>query len=369
MSNPNSIAFVFGLGPSGLFLARELRNNGFSIIGICKKDDIGRYSNCLEEVFVTVSSEEVLKVVRAKTSGITSKNVAYVCSDQYLTMFIEDIPEIFELLDFSEPSKELLYLIADKERLINFQDKTFLKFPKIFKLAENIQESDFPLICKPNIKRGPAGIDKITYLKNRDELCHFLAQIEALGMSIDDLIVQQCISGDNSMEYGYGGYFCGGYPVVDVCFVQARQYPQGVCCYAVELSDQNKKKRIKETVRGFLATTCYSGFIQFDLKENVDGEIFVLDVNPRPWGSIGMLKGKFEGGSVFDPLKIRQNALVKWRFPLKELFAISNHRNMSYRDCRKYLKGISTVSIIDLYDKLDIKPFLMQPLVALMKLF
>lgn len=369
MSNSIYKAFVFGLGPSGLFLTRELRKEGFSIIGIGKNDDIGRYSNSLEEVFVTVDPKEILQVVKLETENFTSKPIAYVCSDQYLTMFIEDIPEIFKRLDFAAPSQDLLCLIADKERLIDLHDKVFLKFPKRFKFAADINACDFPIICKPNIKRGQMDIEKISFINNQEELELFLSRIESLGMAIDDFIIQQCIVGNNDREYGYGGYFCNGHPVVDIYFVQARQYPQGICCYIMELNDKRKQEQIKEVVGRFLFTTKYSGFIQFDVKENADGEIYVLDVNPRPWGSINMLRGKIMDGSVFAPLKIRQNTLVRWRFPFKELFAITNKRNMSYRECRKYLKGIPTVNIIDLYDKSDIKPFLMQPIVALKKLF
>ena len=45
---------IFGMGPAGLFLARQLkRHEDASIVAIGKKDDIGRYSNTLSQFYCT----------------------------------------------------------------------------------------------------------------------------------------------------------------------------------------------------------------------------------------------------------------------------------------------------------------------------
>ena len=119
----------------------------------------------------------------------------------------------------------------------------------------------------------------------------------------------------------------------------------------------------------FVKATNYSGFLQFDIKEDKNtGALYVLDVNPRPWGSVSMLLSKLKSDGVLWEIN-DAGCLCQWRFPLKELFSFKNKLNVSYADILAMKKGTRYNKIIDLFDKKDMKPFLMQPVVTLIKLF
>ena len=351
-----SIAIVLGLGPAGLFLSRQLKSYGLNVIGFGKSDDIGRYSKALERCYITESIDEIYNILSDICKDLDYKPVGFVCSDQYLTLIIEDCEAIFELLDFSEPSEEHLRLIADKERLLQLCNRAQINTPLVYD-TDALAHICFPVIVKPNIKRGHSPIAKVSFANNNDELSQIIDQACQVGISRTELLVQQCVRGNNLYEYGYGGYFENGHPVTDIYFRQVRQYPQGVSCHIIEITEPDIIEKISAQTSRFLRTTNYSGFLQFDLKEDeISGEVFVLDINPRPWGSVSALLKYCRKSTVFEKEDSNSEAIVKWRFPLKELFSYKHKGNVPYNEIRKLYKGRKVVTIVDLYDWHDLKP-------------
>lgn len=363
----NKMIILFGMGPAGLFLSRQLFRVGYQIIGIGKEDDIGRYSNTLHSYYATENIEKI-KTIVTEICEPHPGTKGYICSDQYLTMFLEEWPEIFSLISFSEPGKEMLEMIADKERIIGYCKEIGVRFPEIYTDAENEENVCFPVAIKPNVKRGYSPIPKVSILSDHDQLVRFLRDAEKKGLKKNELIIQQYIPGDNRFEYGYGGYFREGIQIVDVAFIQARQYPQGVSCYTYEVSDDNEYRKIKDLVKPFVQETHYSGFLQFDIKKHPStGEFYVLDINPRPWGSVSILTPKCCTSSIFAEEYVPDIVLGRWRFPFKEVVSFKNKKNIPYNQIRELLPG-EYVTIVDLYDKNDRKPFFMQVSIAATKI-
>ena len=199
----------------------------------------------------------------------------------------------------------------------------------------------------------------------------FWEHCSAIGIKPTQLIIQQYIAGNNMFEFGYGGYFKNGVPVCDVCFHQLRQYPQGVCCHILEVTDQTKAKNIKQQPRAFIKSINYNGFIQFDIKENAyTGEFYTLDINPRPWGSVSLLINRCKTNNIFEGNEDETTHVpIGWRFPLKEIMSLTNKNNVSYREIRELRTKANYKYMFDLYDSKDKKPFLMQPLITLRKIF
>lgn len=359
---------IFGMGPAGLFLARQLRHhNNRAIVAIGKKDDIGRYSNTLDKYYAT---EELVGIKEAVEQTIKEYDTVYpyVCSDQYLSFFFEKWPDIFNKLYFSSPDYETLRLFSDKDSLMSFCQKLNMTIPHSEYLA-NSYYNGMALAIKPLVKRGVSQMGKITVISSGEQLKAFKQRVVESGASLTDYIVQPFIKGNNLFEYGYGGVFENGKALVDMCFYQLRQYPQGVSCYTLEITDPVKVSAIHQAVDVFPRQTNYTGFLQFDIKEDeTTGELYVLDVNPRPWGSVSMLSSKLSSNGQLWHVKER-NKPCKWRFPLKELFSFKNRMNVPYSKIREMRSGNNYTYLIDLIDKKDLGPFLMQPVISIIKLF
>lgn len=359
---------IFGMGPAGLFLARQLKNHETkAIVAIGKKDDIGRYSNTLVKYYATEDAVGIKNAVQ-DTLRRYSNVIPYICSDQYLSIFVEQWPEIFTLLSFTAPSPEILKLFSDKESVMKYCKDLGIRVPRS-KLLSVVNYEDIALAIKPLVKRGISKMGKITIIRNKTELEIYKNNVIQLQENLDDFIVQPYIAGDNKFEYGYGGYFRDGKALVDIYFYQLRQYPQGVSCYTLEITDPQKVEEIHNIVKPFIKNTKYTGFLQFDIKEDEKtGLLYVLDINPRPWGSVSMLTNKLKhSGNLWETDECSKPCC--WHFPMKELFSLHNPLNVSYSNIRKMKNGVKYSKFIDLYDRHDLKPFFMQPIIALKKLF
>lgn len=359
------VIIVFGMGPAGLFLARQLNKENKIVYGIGKPDDIGRYSNVLKGYYATETIDGVEEAINEISRQENLSIGGYICSDQYLTMFLEEKPNLFKSIDMSEPGVEKFELIFNKEKLINYCKKIDIHFPATYSEKDiNCNCVNYPIAAKPNIKRGHSPLKKITVINNQIELTSFLNEAKNLGYKIDEILFQKYINGDNRWEYGYGGYFKDGMPITEVFFVQIRQYPQGVSCYTIEIIDDVLRNEIRKATTRFLKEIKYTGFLQFDLKQDeYTKQIYVLDINPRPWGSISILAPKCVSVSVFRE-KRDIGKRCCWHFPLKEAVSFRNKKNVNYKECRKIGHGIN---VIDLFDKKDVKPFFAQPVVAIKK--
>ncbi len=359
---------VLGLGPAGLFVSRQLSKFGKNVIGIGKHDDIGRYSNALSKCYIADNADELYHAIKEISLSLQHKAEALICSDGYLTFIIEDYPEVFDLLIFSSPEEKTLRLIHNKEQLSEQMKCLNLRTPKIY--DPSLHEIEFPVIVKPIIKRKVSNIPKISYIHKHNELCQLIDKALEHGLEPNDLLIQQLIEGTNDNEFGYGGYFECGDIINDVAFIQARQYPQGVSCTAIEISDKSIIDELRNLTIPLIHSLNYTGFIQFDIKKSAStGEYYILDVNPRPWGSISIMtpKGANKNGNLFIHSD-NQERNAFWHFPLKELMSVKNRRNISFKKCRSMMSPRKE-PIIDLWDKNDFKPFFMQWLVSLVKLF
>ncbi len=363
-----TLYLVLGLGPAGLFVSRQLaKREKCVVIGIGKRDDIGIYSNKLNHYYISediVSFKNILEDITSKYTDI----VPILCSDQYLSLLVQCDTAILSRMHFSSPSLDTLWLFADKVRLQEFCQRINLKMPYSTTLS-NVCVMDNPLVIKPAVKAGISKVGKINVINTQDDLVKLKNKILDLGEDPNDYIVQPFIQGNNGYEYGYGGYFCEGKPTIDIYFYQLRQYPQGVCCHTLEILDENLKKNIRETVTPFLVSTKYSGFIQFDIKQDAENlQLYVLDINPRPWGSISMLSLKLSDGTSLWADNGTNNK-VAWRFPIKEFLSLKNRNNVSYKEIWRIRRKTRYSMVVDLFDKNDILPFLIQPVVILHKLF
>lgn len=371
-SKTDNLYILFGMGPAGLFLARQLKRAGFIVYGIGKDDDIGRYSNCIKQYYATEDIVKIKKVVNDILSG--KGNVkAFICSDQYLTIFLEEWIEIFLILNFETPSYELFRLVGNKKALVRYCSDLGMPFPNECRIDKNTcidEQIDFPVAIKPKIKRGVSPIAKITVVNSLEDLIQFLNSANKMGLATDDLVIQQYIPGDNRYEYGYGGFFRNGVAVVDVVFLQLRQYPQGVSCYTYEITNEKEIASIKQIAAPFLTATQYSGFLQFDIKKHENtGKFYVLDINPRPWGSVSMLEPKCHNSSLFCNGFVPEDVKVRWRFPFKEAFSFRNRKNVPYCDVSNVVdSNCDRRTVIDLYDSKDKRPFLMQVPIAVKKI-
>ena len=354
---------ILGISNGGLFLARQLRRQWpdsiIYAVGDIKKD-IGRFSNAINRFFGFHSIDELHSTIEKAYQDIGGGTVhAYMCTNPILECILRNHSELFEYLTFENPH-QVYQKFVDKNKAIQLCQQLNVNIPEEYEMTdiENTNIS-FPVVIKPLEKASTIGADKCMYISDIETLKNYVKRIESNHIDRSKLICQQCVQGDNRWEYGYGGFFKDGEPTVDICFYQFRQVPQGLCCYCREMTDNHLQHQIKALVEPILKATRYNGFMEFDIKQDeFSKELFLLDINPRPWRSSDMLAAKIKGSTIFQP--IISDKKIVWRYRYRELNSGINKKNVSYSTCKELTKGYKTKSQQTLYDTKDIKPYIYQ---------
>ena len=356
--NDSTFFLILGVSNGGLFLARQLRKQwpDSTIYAVGAPDAIGQYSNTLNGFYPASSEDGIVALINEIVSSANGRQVkAYICSNPMLECIVLHHPELFENLSF-ENSYDLYRQIVDKSEVDKLFRSLNMVHPEEYELTDLSDSSiHFPVVVKPLEKMSTIGASKCAYLNSRDELKVYMDKMSQLNVNPKNLVCQQLIKGDNRWEYGYGGFFENGRPLVDIIFHQFIQVPQGLCCYSREMTDSALRSRVLEIVKPFLEETRYNGFLEFDIKQDQDSKVlYVLDVNPRPWRSADMLASKLGDSTVFSPMATEIR--VEWRYPYRELFRRKNRKNVSYKICNSVAPG-KFVTQRALYDKSDMEPY------------
>ncbi len=353
---------ILGVSNAGLFIARQLRKQwpNCMIYAVGDIQDIGRYSNVIDRFYGAHASEEIIdSITHAYTDMGKGEVNAYMCSNPMLELVVLKHPEIFDYLKFDNPV-EVYQKLVDKVQTEQLCRSLKITRPEEYCLTDISNGAiAFPVVVKPLEKRLAIGASKCAYLADQDHLESYLVKMDSLGIDRNCLVCQQLVEGDNRWEYGYGGYFINGEAIVDICFHQFKQVPQGLCCYSREMTDAELADKIKMLVKPLLIDLKYNGFIEFDIKQDVNTkELYLLDVNPRSWRSVDMLTVKLNGSTVFSPVVCEKKAV--WRYRYRELFSRKNKRNVSYKDCKTITGTTNFVCHNTLYDKNDREPMRQQ---------
>lgn len=367
-------AIVFGLGPAGLALARILARAGRDVYAVCRPDDIGKYSNSLRGYTVAKAFGDILGYLRTLDSlAVQGKPEGWIASDQYLTMILEHRADFENALSFAEPGLDFLSEFNDKERAFAKCREAGVSVPERATLGavmDNRAEIGFPLVVKPREKSLFAiddGVGKIRIVSDRSGLEAVAKGVEACGAAQTAYECEPYIAGGNWNEIGYGGFASDGAMLADIAVRQFKQYPQGVACAAIEVIDPALLGRVQAEAAKLIKANNYTGFIQFDMKvDQTSNSLYVLDVNPRPWGSVGVLLRKYPDIAHCISNRSAAGALsvpLYWHSPLKEILAQGNDLNTVVDASAK--KGF--VRVLDLWDAADPRPFLMQPLIGFEK--
>ena len=366
----NSPVIVLGLGPAGLFLVRQLAHITDNIYAVGRPDDVGMYSRYVrkEKRHYAVTSEELEKVFLKIRAGETQKPILYICSDQYLSILIEQQGKWEQMVDLAGTGFDTLQLINDKNTINAYCVNHGVRIPESISYGEFRNHRNYPVIIKWVEKRIETAVNPIGKVK----VCRSDAEFEAVdkavrdgGIGDDELFVQTYIEGKNDCQYSIGGYYKDGEALADVVVNQVKQEPQGISAevVTVEVPVCNDLRRI---TREFAKELSYSGFLEMEYKvDAVTQEIYLLDVNPRPWGWVSIL------GTVYTdfyrvlegkrPGAESQSAL--WKSPMRVLMGKSNSQNVEPNaNSKSYKKAY------DIKESSDLRPSIMIYIMAVKKI-
>ena len=348
---------ILGIPDGGLFLARQLRRqwSECTIYAVGQKRDIGQYSNIIDHFYGVENEDDFTKVLMLAHKELGEGEIkAYCCSNPMLEWIVKH-QDLFDLFTFDNPF--LFYqVIMDKKKALVLCKQCGIRQPIDYSLSKDkLNEITYPVVTKPLKKMVDNPIRKCTYITSEKQMGNFLDWLDEIHADVSNVVCQQAINGDNRWEYGYGGYFHEGKPLIDICFHQFRQHPQGLCTYIREMTNSALAYEIRELVAPLLRETKVNGFIEFDIKQDSDSKLlYLLDINPRPWRSSDMLTVKLGNSTIFAPRPI--NCYVEWLYPWKAFFSKKNPLNVSRKQCKQVTGTDNFCKFVSVTDPNDPNP-------------
>lgn len=185
-------------------------------------------------------------------------------------------------------------ILNDKVLLHDLAEKLKVKVPKKYKI---IEEAIPPYVIKPTNLSSAEGV---IYINNKNEV--------PKDYNFDDTIIQEFVKG---VGVGYSFYSKNGIILNGYGHKRLAEFPisGGSSTYRTGYQD-NRMVVIANKIVKHLS---YTGFAMFEFKLTDDNELYLLEVNPRIWGSInqGLENGVnyFEG--ILGPSKLKQTNQVR----------------------------------------------------------
>lgn len=364
---------VLGLGPSGLFLTRQLGKITQNIYGIGRFDDVGLYSRYIEKKkrFYAQTETELLNTLQKIHSQEAVPPQLYICSDQYLTLLLTSDLPWEEYVTLAGSGFDTLQTLNDKKKVSTYCARNNIQIPHMesYESFAASTTKQYPIIVKWNEKKlntysNPIG--KIRICSSEDEFNRLDVALESFDELKAELHIQTYIRGNNNWQYSVGGYYRNGIPLAEVVVKQIKQYPQGISAQVIVVADGDANKLITIS-RELVHCLQFSGFMEMEFK--IDSQTktpYLLDINPRPWGWVSIL------GKVYpDFYKVllgenpsSRNENVIWSSPIRKILSVRNRNNVSTSiPLGGYEKAF------DIFDIDDLAPSWMIYVMALRKKF
>jgi len=348
---------LIGLGPQGLALLRTFARNGYRVLALGRKNELGIHSKYGEIIVINVLSEldEVLFKVLSQDLQV------HITGDYFLNYLLDNHRTIFDQYRVY-PTRKSAEIFRDKIATGEMANSLGISYPEACHLSEvnTATYSTFPAVVKWHRVVDEQTGFKIFMINSRENLVSFLERTAFK----EKLIIQRYVSGDMRDNLSYGGYWVEGKEIVSIIFRYLRQYPKGISSFSEQL-DSPYATEMSRVAQLLLQKVSFSGFVEIEFKvDEKDGSLWLIEVNPRAWGCVKIFMDKFES-SVLNVCKdraIRTSQGRCWVNIVRDIRAILFLLKNIPSEFRFFeiVASYFRRPITDIFDLKDIKPFIMQ---------
>lgn len=235
---------------------------------------------------VADSKDAFISDLRALSEAQDERPVIFPVGITSLLALCEFCDTVEEFADTALPPLDMIELANDKSRLIPFAEEIGIPVPETTFLKEGESVSEladrisFPAVIKlpKGEMLGLAPDERYKIVNNRDE---FITKYNEFSKLDDCILVQKYIIGDG---YGVSAVFDkNSEPLEIFCHHRLREYPAsgGPSCFCEsvalpELADHAVK---------LLRALRWTGVAMVEFKGNPKDGFYLMEINPRFWGS------------------------------------------------------------------------------------
>lgn len=272
-----------------LGLARQACKCGVPVY-VCLKDaySVARYSNSVKEFFIIDNNDELEK----KILGLADKNtLLFPTSDDYIDFIVEIYDNLNGKMQIGLPSLDIINTFNNKRNAYEYIKSLDVHQPisfcpnsieEVLKLADTIE---YPIVVKPAIMHSfHKQFGKKAYLCiDKDSLIEKVKFIHENKYPINQILLQEYLSGGAKTLYSYGVYAENGEPQAWIMANRIRQNPMDFgnsTTFAITC----KIPEIEDAARKILSATKYTGLAEIEfMYDEKNGVYKFLEINTRAW--------------------------------------------------------------------------------------
>lgn len=296
-------AIVFNCNYNGLSIIQELAVKGISCIAMDNKRNIGTFSKYATYVKCPdplINEKEFIEFLYSFCSIESEKPILFPTNDHWAVAIskYKDVLTKVSIPCVSEWST--VEVLISKEQFYKLGKENEYLTPKTWsnKQLDEIEDSDFPIIAKPEYRRISSSdremeklatnMDRLrfTLFNNRSEFDNY---VEKEKPFLKYLIFQEYIRGMSDSMYTVGIY-ANQFSEVKAIFTgrKVRGYPADSGDCVVGESSSVPEYVINNTIK-IVNELKYHGIAEFEYKKDeITNEFRLIEINPRSWSWIGI---------------------------------------------------------------------------------
>jgi len=270
-----------------LALIRDLAQSGVRVVAVefdGKTSPLGFYSKYAERTFFADEDnylDQLYELCKDEMSKSGAKPALIPVGTATMNKLVApDVRFRFEeVAGLALPGSELLELLNDKEKLHDLAEKLGVPVPKEYE--KPYDEASFPCVVKPwfGEKFGLKAAERYKIVENKIQLKAAVEHYETI-CGKDSVVVQQYLSG--------GGFGCSvfaekGKVKASITHQRIREYPisggPSSCCKVVHIGE------LQDYAELIVKELSFTGVAMFEFKQDSKGRYYLLECNPRVWGS------------------------------------------------------------------------------------
>lgn len=257
---------------------------------VCLKDaySVARYSNSVKEFFIIDNDDKL----EEKILSLTDENtLLFPTSDDYIDFIVERYDNLSTKMQIGLPSLDIINTFNNKRNAYEYIQSLGIHQPisycpnsieDVLKLADTIE---YPIVVKPAIMHSfHKQFGKKAYLcLDKDSLIEKVKYIYENNYPINQLVLQEYLSGGAKTLYSYGVYSENGEPQAWIMANRIRQNPMDFgnsTTFAITC----KIPEIEDAARKILSATKYTGLAEIEfMYDEKNGVYKFLEINTRAW--------------------------------------------------------------------------------------
>ena len=363
MNDARETVVVVGAGPQALFLVRELSRLKYKVLLVGRSNEIAMHSKYAEKIIV--QSEEHLVLKLSSLANTHPKMKAYVASGFYLAFLVNHFPKYFQIFQAFPGDKRSVNTLMQKSKTYELAEKSGISYPVNHTLREIEEKNLYHELSYPQIVKWNMDIYLFAKLVFKTQLVHNQKELLDLVKAIKPadkaaLICQEFLGADLKNNFSYGAFVEQGEVKLDICVNEVRHFRSGVSSVVEEYTG-TYADAIKKQAGALIEQTNFTGFldVEFKIKEGV---LYLLEVNPRPFGFIKIMKKKYPDLIPYvmgHKKEIYKNPKpVRWMNVLRDMVLILKNP----KEAMHMLKVLFDFNkrTFDVWDISDPKPFFYQ---------